>query len=317
LGPVRNGAALLVRTALLPVALLASCGGPDPPAPAVAAAAPSREGCEVLPGGSRGPVADPAGPYFHQVVLARTPDGVRLQGARQVLDHASVPDGVRLPDGTLRIYYVNGAEGSVWVARVDGETVTPVGPIVLDGVESPAGVVDPDATLMPDGRVRLAYLSGFGPPGSGRQRAMCLAESVDGVRFAVLGAAIRLADDTTTDPSLARLGDGTWLMALSRGQQTVMARSADGLRFESYSTLGFGGVPEVASLEDGRVRLYVCAGGIESYLSADAGRSWSREATVVAPGTGGKRIVCDPSLVAGAGVFLYKTADGLPPPAER
>jgi hypothetical protein len=39
------------------------------------------------------------------------------------------------------------------------------------------------------------------------------------------------AGDTITDPSLARLADGSWLMAMSRGQQTVMARSADGVRF--------------------------------------------------------------------------------------
>lgn len=31
-------------------------------------------------------------------------DGITLTDARQVIDHASVPDGVRLPDGSVRVY---------------------------------------------------------------------------------------------------------------------------------------------------------------------------------------------------------------------
>jgi hypothetical protein len=66
-------------------------------------------------------------------------------------------------------------------------------------------------------------------------------------------------------------------------------------------------VPEIALAADGRVRLYVCSQGITSYLSADAGRTWTREGVVVT-GTPSQRIVCDPSFVAGAGLFVYKTA---------
>jgi hypothetical protein len=254
-------------------------------------------------------VADPSGPYYHRVVLAHTADGVTLTGAGRVLEHASVPDGVRMPDGTARIYYVNGAEGGVWVARVDGDTVRPLGPLRLDGVTSPGGVVDPDAFALPDGTVRLTYLSGFGAPGGGGRRAICLADSADGESFRVVGRALALADETTTDPSLAAVGDGTWLLAVSRGQTTVIARSRDGLSFEAGETLAFGGVPELHRLPDGRLRLYVCARGIESHLSSDGGRSWQREGTVVAPGATADRIVCDPSRVAGTDLFLYKTAD--------
>lgn len=70
------------------------------------------EGCEARPGVARR-VEDPNGPYGHQVVVAETKDGVTLTGARQVIDHASVPDGVRLADGSVRIYYVNGDRKSV------------------------------------------------------------------------------------------------------------------------------------------------------------------------------------------------------------
>lgn len=267
----------------------------------------SREGCEPRPSPGAGPVTDPQGPYYHQVVVAQTTDGVTLTGARQVLDHASVPDGVRLPDGSLRIYYVNGADGGIWVAQMEGNTVTPLGPVSIDGVARPAGAVDLDATLMPDGKVRLAYFGSFGPPGRSQTFAMCLAESTDGVSFTLVGRAIAFTE-MTTDPSLVRLSDGSWLMAVSQGQKTALARSADGLRFEQYDTVSFGGVPELALTIDGRVRLYVCARGIESYVSSDAGRTWQREGTVLT-GTPAKKIACDPSLVAGAGVFIYKTAE--------
>jgi hypothetical protein len=57
--------------------------------------------CSVQPGGSPGPVVDLNGPYYHQVVVARTADGTTLTDVHQVIDHASVPDGARLPDGAI------------------------------------------------------------------------------------------------------------------------------------------------------------------------------------------------------------------------
>lgn len=67
-----------------------------------------------------------------------------------------------------------------------------------------------------------------------------------------------------------------------------------------------GGVPEVAALPDGRLRLYGCANGIESYISANSGQSWTREAVVAPSGTLGARTVCGPSYVADAGLFVFK-----------
>lgn len=288
-----------------------ACGGsggqPAPVAP-TSSPTPVAAPCAVAPSGAPGPITDPSGPFFHQVVAAQTSDGITIRDTRQVLDHASVPDGVRLADGSLRIYYVNGAEGAVWVARLDADGAAPIGPIAINGVARPQGVVDPDATRLPDGRVRLAYLSGFGAPGSAMMRAMCLADSTDGERFTVVGAAVTFGiGDTTTDPSLLQLRNGSWLMAMSRGQTTMLARSPDGESFTIGETLTFGGVPELALLGDGRVRLYVCANGIESYVSDTDGATWQREATVVRP-SGAARIVCDPSRIAGSEVFLYKTA---------
>jgi hypothetical protein len=268
-----------------------------------------REGCEVHASGPSGPITDPNGPYYHQVAVAHTTDGVTLTAPYQILDHASVPDGAVGPAGLPLIYYVNGADGPVWVALLLDDSANVIGPLVLDGVSRPAGVVDPDATRLPDGRIRLVYLSGgFGPPTAGAQGAFCVAESLDGVHFAVVARALWVPGNFT-DPSIAPLPDGSWLMALSMGQQTVLARSSDGYAFAVYDTVSVGGVPEVSTLADGRVRMYVCRDGIESYVSTDRGVTWTREATVVPPGTMRKRILCDPSMVAGADIFVFKTAN--------
>lgn len=297
----------------LAAALLCACGGASTPATPSATtetpASPSSSGqpCDVRASSGAGRVPDQNGPYFHQTVIARLDSSHTIRDPVQVLDHASVPDGVRASDGSTLVYYVNGEEGSTWVARLTGTTAAPLGPIVLNGVPRPQGVVDPDATAI-GGRIRLAYLSGFGAPGSAQPRGMCLAESTDGVNFTVIATALTLGTSSTdTDPSIVQLRDGSWLMAISRGQQTVMARSGDGLTFSIYATLSYGGVPEVALASDGRVRLYVCARGIESYVSADSGASWQHEGVVVPSGTLGKRIVCDPSYVAGTDLFIFKT----------
>lgn len=272
-----------------------------------ASPSPSVDVCSPRPSPG-GRVTDPNGPYGHQVAIARTTDGIHLSGAHQVLDHASVPDAVALPDGSVRVYYINAEDGGIWVAKLEGEALTPLGPIAINGVPRPAGAVDPDATLLADGRIRLTYLGNLGPPqpGSSKPWNICMADSTDGLNFTLAGLAIQFTGEATTDPSVTRLTDGSWLMALSQGQKTILARSSDGLHFTQYDAVSYGGVPEVTALPDGRVRLYVCARGIEPWLSADKGITWSKEASDIAPNLG-KKIVCDPSYAPAAGLFVYKT----------
>ncbi len=86
-----------------------------------------------------GRITDPNGPYFHRVAVGQTTDGVRVTGVHHVLEHASVPDGVRAPDGRVLIYYVDGDNGSVWVARYSSGVATPIAPISINGVARPAG----------------------------------------------------------------------------------------------------------------------------------------------------------------------------------
>ncbi len=269
-----------------------------------------KEGCEVRSSpGAGGPVTDPRGPYYHRVAIAHTPDGIHLSGATVVLEHASVPDGVKRADGSVLIYYVNGADHGVFVARVEGDTAVPIGPITLDGVSKPGGVVDPDATLLPSGTIRLAYMSGFGPGGGAGGWTMCLADSTDGVNFTVIGQALRFTDATSTDPSIVQLANGDWLMAVSQGQNTVLAKSADGLRYEVYATAGYGGVPEINVLPGGWLRLYVCAaGGLGTYISKDNGATWQYETAIANP-IAGSKLFCDPSVVTGTDLFVFKVGE--------
>jgi hypothetical protein len=240
---------------------------------------------------------------FHQVVVARTTDGLTLADARLVQPSASVPDGVRAPDGRVLVYYVNGARHGLWVGVATEGSFDPIGPITIDGVPDPLGIVDPDAYRVGD-RIRLAYLANFT---STNERAICLAESDDGVAFRTMGMAVDLRGaGTITDPSVVQLPNGAWLMALSAGQTTRLARSTDGRSFALGETVTFGGVPELAVLDDGAIRLYVCAAGITAYRSADA-VSWQREQVVVTSGPNGSRLVCDPSRVAGTDLFVFKT----------
>jgi hypothetical protein len=291
-------------------AVLTACGGgastsSTPTSPTTAG---SSNTCVISAGGTGAPITDPSGPYYHQVVVAQTTDGLTLTGLKQVLDHASVPDGVRRADGSVLVYYVNGAQGYVWVARLEGDSARVLGQITVDGVANPAGIVDPDAMLLADGRVRLTFFWGFGASTGSTTKAMCIAESSDGINFTMKGTAFTFAaSESLTDPSLLALADGTWLMAVSQGGNTIIARSTDGLTFTREATFTFGGVPELARAPDGALRLYVCKGAINAYRSTDAGRTWSFERAVVNPPVNGHQIVCDPSLVAGAGVFVFKT----------
>ena len=136
---------------------------------------------------------------------------------------------------------------------------------------------------------------------------MCVADSNDGINFTVRGKAIEF-DEVTTDPSITQLADGSWLMAVSQGQASVLARSLDGIRFTEYDSVPYGGVPEVTTLPGGDVRLYVCAlDGLQVYRSGDDGDTWEHEGTLNRP-PGRGMLMCDPSVVAGTDLFIYKTA---------
>lgn len=298
---------------------------PPPSAPAAAAT------CPPVASGGAPPSAN--GPYFHQVLRAASADGLTFQKeGRLLLDHASVPDAVLRPDGQVWLYYVNGQPGQhgVWAARVtSGGPLEVKGCVLLDGRYNP-NMVDPDVVRLPDGRYRIFYYDGQfvgprPPPGQPEPpHPIYSALSTDGLHFTVEGRLLAL--DGVTDPSAIRLSDGRWLMALSQGQRTLLAASGDGVSFALTGVVvDLGGVPELATLPDGRIRLFVTGrGGIQSLVSADGGATWTEEPGARLSGDG--RLVADPSALLmpdGSWTLYYKTVAtagqpaAAPPPAQQ
>lgn len=268
-------------------------------------------GCAITTAAATTPlISDPKSPYFDQLGVARTTDGATASGYAEVLAHASAPDATRLPDGSLGVYYHNGSTGgSIWLGRLQGNALTPVSVITVDGVAGPRWMADPNTDLV-NGRVRMIYMNGE----SSSVRRFCVADSPDGVTFTTRALAMEFAGGSEADPSVIQLSDGTWLMAFSRANHSGMglARSSDGLTFTAFATNTHGVVPELAALPDGRVRLYACtAGNVDSYVSSDRGSTWTREGTVISRAATGRAIVCDPTYLASEGVFVFKTTDAL------
>lgn len=265
-------------------------------------------GCEVGAASDGLPmVSDPKSPYYDTLGVAFSGDGASVTGFQESLAHASAPDAARLPSGGVGVYYNSGETGGIWLARLMGTGLTPVSAITVNGVLRPRWMADVNVELV-GGKVRMIYLNG-----DGGSRRFCVAESIDGVSFTIVALAIRFSG-TEADPTVVQLPNGTWLMAFSRANHTGIgfARSGDGLSYTEFASASFGVVPELALTTDGRVRLYVCAGeGVASYTSADSGATWQREGLVIAAAATGRRIVCDPTALASAGIFVFKTTDAM------
>ena len=251
--------------------------------------------------------SDPKSPYYDNLGVALTIDGGTASSYQETLSHASAPDATRLPDGGVGVYYNSGETGGIWMARLSGTRLSAVSAITVNGVLRPKWMSDVNVELV-GGKVRMIYLNG-----EGGQRRFCVAESSDGLTFTITALAIRFSG-TEADPTVVQLPNGVWLMAFSRENHTGVgfARSGDGVTFTTTSTASFGVVPELALTADGRARLYVCAAnGVDSYTSADTGGSWTREGQVIAAAATGRRIVCDPTYLGNAGLFVFKTTDAM------
>jgi hypothetical protein len=261
-----------------------------------------------------------AGPYYHQIYRAFSSDGLIFAPENELLlDHASVPDAILRPDGEVWVYFVNGVPGQhgIWVAKPSTSgSWDIVGCVRLDGSFN-GNAVDPDIVLLSDGRYRLFYYEGRfvsnTPELNEGPHPIFSAISEDGLNFEIERQLI--AVETVTDPSVVHLANGRWLMALSQGTRTLLADSDDGHDFELTGVaVELGGVPELAILADGNVRLYVTAEGIKSAVSNDEGQTWAVEPGTRLSSPQGE-ILADPSLITtsdGGWVLFYKMA---PPPS--
>ena len=255
--------------------------------------------------------------------MATSSDGFNFVANNELLlEHASVPDALIRPDGGMRIYFVNGEPGrhGIWVAKPsDSGTWELIDCIRLDGKFN-GNAVDPDIVILDDGRYRMFYFEGhFVKPAPRKKRIHPIFSAIsdDGLNFRVEGHMI--SAERVTDPSVIQMANGKWLMALSQGDRTLLAGSDDGYDFDLTGVeVELGGVPELAVLADGNIRLYVTARGIKSLLSADDGETWTVEnGSRLSSKTG--EIVADPSLItteSGDWILVYKVAQMLKPPSK-
>ncbi|MFQ5681464.1 MAG: hypothetical protein ACE5GG_05400 [Candidatus Omnitrophota bacterium] len=269
------------------------------------------------PGGQYPPPPPGQGPFNDEVFAAVSDDGLEFDVLPGPLfRHASVPDVVILSRssaagsrGTMLLYFVDfsdvqgpGSEGISRAVSRDGLSWRDKQPIVIEGKVNKGAAVDPSLVQLPDGRIRLYFfgsqITAGDPAAETGKHKIYSAISSDGVNFR-LEPGLRFAAEGITDPEVVRVGE-EWLMFLSRGPETLLARSGDGLEFTSDR--GFrcrrGGVPGALSLSDGRVRLFLSAGGGIVSLSFDPGQgsaSWADEGLRLQPRPGS--IVADPSPV--------------------
>ncbi len=161
---------------------------PTPTAPsAPTATPPSTAAPATCDSGGASQEPAPGSPYFHQVYRAASADGLEFAPDNQlVLDHASVPDAVMMPNGSTLLYFVNGLPGQhgIWVA-----TQSPGGEwdVINFSVESRLlvvkGVTDPSLVRLPSGAWLMALSQG---------PQTHLAHSQDGNIFQLRGDAIEL-----------------------------------------------------------------------------------------------------------------------------
>ncbi len=263
-----------------------------------------------------------AGPYTHQVLSASSPDGLTwTHDGVVLLEHASVPCAIVMPNGRLRIYYVDASQMPETVNCAEsadgGASFEPLG-LSIAGLTSEKAV-DPSIVRLANGRYRLFYYGANGDPGAAGTHYVRSAISDDGVHFSETGTA--LAYPGLVDPDVFKVGD-KWLMFVFSLTEhtTVVAESRNGRKFRKVRPLGLDGFGTTAPvlLDDGRFRLYAfdqrTQRTIVSFVSED-GLQWTQEAGVRLDAPTGKEIT-DPQVVRlpdGGWKMVYKVSD---PPVQ-
>ena len=230
-------------------------------------------------------VQDWEGIYNHQIFRGHSEDGFTFTDESVLLlDHASAPDATIDEEGQRSIYFVNGEVGKhgIWRAIENEEGVFVIDDCVrLDGVFN-GDAVDPDIVRLPTGELRMYYYEGSfigvaDPSEDGVDRILA-ATSTDGIHFEVDGIAFEA--ENANEPSVVKLPDGSWLMAIAsgtEGHKTLLAHSVDGLTFSLTGAGLDGGVPELMMTADGDIRCFITGFGIESHISRDNGATWTKE----------------------------------------
>lgn len=277
------------------------------------------------------PFSDKNGPFYHKVYKAVSKDGLTFERTSGViLDKSSVPDAVKMPDGRIIIYTVDGAQRSysgfmVAVSKDNGKTFEQ-GSLPLKN-DRPLAGADPQAVLLPDGKVRLYYLvmpdkkpaldeNGTPLPLDEPMKIMS-AISDDGITFTEEKGIRYQGKELFTDPDVIKIGS-KWFMYLSKGMENIAFSSTDGKTFKKEKSIRMNGaISKTVPIGGGKYRQFFTRNGINSAVTTDGlnfvDDSGSRlEAN-------GPQIIADPTpvKVGNQWILFYKAAKpptGGPPP---
>lgn len=259
---------------------------------------------------------NPGGPFNDETFGAVSNDGLNFKVlAGPFFRHASVPDVLELDrdtkagkQGTLLLYFVDfseaiepGSEGISLALSRDGLNWTDKVKVMIEGKVNPGAAVDPSVVELPDGLIRMFFFGSEVTEGDPAQaegeHKIYSAISDDGVYFKV-EPGVRFQSRYITDPEVL-LVNGEWFMFLSAGQETLLARSKDGLEFskDKNFNLSIGGVPGAVELPKGEIRVFTTGrGGILSALFNPDSATVTTESGVRIYGQG-RSIVADPACI--------------------
>jgi hypothetical protein len=269
----------------------------------------------------------------HKVYVTRSSDPESFEDSTEIVfEKASVPDVVLLTqdseagdEGDLLMYFPSfenvhspDEEQIAYSRSTDnGVTWSERESITMEGNDDIGTAVDPSLVQLSDGRLRMYfYGSEFtqgDPAQSAGDHSFYSAVSSDGVNFTVEDG-VRFAAEKITDPEVVQ-HNGRWIMYISRGPETLIATSSDGLTFalEDEEWDG-GGVPGAYVDDDGDVHLYGCGqGGIATQESTD-GITFSESTepvTALRSEDTTTPAICDPAPVLlpdGDVLMVYKKA---------
>ncbi len=278
---------------------------PDQPGPERPEPGKPSQSAPPQPGQPLPPVQAQDGPYWHQIYLARSDDGLTWEPVGGMLrDHTSVPEIVRWHD-TLWIYAVNAQPHRLIALEQLPDGAWEPHYVEIDGFDVSLAV-DPDVVVLPDGRLRL-YFYGFSPARTAKTdegpATIYSAVSRDGLTFVMEPYPRFQSDSLITDPDVVQDRD-TWWLYVTGHDGLVIASSTDGLVFQETGSSQNGTISGTVVLDDGTLRQYVCRqGGIGSQVSSD-GVTWTPEEGLRLTGP-----VCDPSVIRepdGSWLMVYK-----------
>jgi len=269
------------------------------------------------------PFSDLNGPFYHKVYKATSKDGIKFTKTNElIMDKASVPDVVKLNDGTLFIYAVDGAQRSnsgLMVARSkdDGKTWEQ-GSLQVKTERTKYSIgADPQAVLLDDGKIRLYYLvfSDTKPPmdetgkpiPTGEKQKIKSALSTDGINFTEEEGSRYEMTEIWTDPDVIKIGS-KWFMYLSEGSKNMALTSTDGMSFTLEKAIRTdGAISKTIKTDDNKYRQFYCKNGISSAVTTD-GFIFTNE--VVSLESASNEILCDPTPVKVDNKWLmfYKAA---------